>query len=168
MIAEIWRFIDEKPVLFGGLVAALTLGSAFAFQFAGYPPCDLCWTQRYPYMAIIGITIGSRIIKLPQAFYVFMLLGLFLFDAGVAGYHAGVEYKWWAGPDTCTGVGILKGDDPAAALKAILEAPIVRCDEVPWSLAGISMAGYNFLIASVMTLLMGRALIKSLKENTNG
>lgn len=27
----------------------------------------------------------------------------------------------------------------------ILAAPVVRCDEVPWSLFAISMAGYNVL-----------------------
>ena len=30
-----------------------------------------------------------------------------------------------------------------------MNAPLVRCDEVQWSLAGISLAGWNFLISSV-------------------
>ena len=30
---------------------------------------------------------------------------------------------------------------------AILNAPAVRCDEVQWSLLGISMAGWNFLVS---------------------
>jgi disulfide bond formation protein DsbB len=31
--------------------------------------------------------------------------------------------------------------------KQLLNQPVVRCDEVAWSLFGISMAGYNFLYA---------------------
>ena len=29
-----------------------------------------------------------------------------------------------------------------------MAAPVVRCDEIPWSLFGISLAGYN-VIASI-------------------
>jgi disulfide bond formation protein DsbB len=31
--------------------------------------------------------------------------------------------------------------------KMLLAQPVVRCDEVAWSLFGISMAGYNALIS---------------------
>jgi disulfide bond formation protein DsbB len=29
----------------------------------------------------------------------------------------------------------------------LLAQPVVRCDEVAWSLFGLSMAGYNFLMS---------------------
>jgi hypothetical protein len=32
-------------------------------------------------------------------------------------------------------------------LDAILNAPLIRCDVAPWTLFGISLAGYNFLIS---------------------
>jgi disulfide bond formation protein DsbB len=28
-----------------------------------------------------------------------------------------------------------------------MSAPVVRCDQVPWSLFGISMAGYNVVLS---------------------
>ena len=31
-----------------------------------------------------------------------------------------------------------------------MAAPLVRCDEVAWSLFGISMAGYNFMLSVAM------------------
>jgi disulfide bond formation protein DsbB len=161
MITILKSFYSDQPVLFGSVVSALTLGAAFGFQLAGYPPCDLCWTQRYPYMAIIAIGLSGHFLKLNPTIILGILALLFAGDAGVAGYHAGVEYKWWAGPDTCTGVGALTSDNIEDALNAIMNAPMVRCDEVPWSLAGVSMAGYNFLIATAMTILMVTATRRS-------
>ena len=32
-------------------------------------------------------------------------------------------------------------------MKKILEAPIIRCDEVPWSFLGLSMAGWNGILS---------------------
>ena len=35
-----------------------------------------------------------------------------------------------------------------AELKAqILTGPVVRCDQVPWALFGVSMAGFNLLLS---------------------
>jgi disulfide bond formation protein DsbB len=41
------------------------------------------------------------------------------------------------------------GGDP---LEAILNAPLVRCDQVQWELFGISLAGFNFLISTAAAL----------------
>ena len=32
-------------------------------------------------------------------------------------------------------------------MNQIMAAPLVRCDEIPWSLFGVSMAGWNALIS---------------------
>jgi disulfide bond formation protein DsbB len=37
--------------------------------------------------------------------------------------------------------------------QAILDAPSVRCDDVAWSMMGISMAGWNGLAALAMAVL---------------
>ena len=50
------------------------------------------------------------------------------------------------------------GGDPLAA---IMNAPTVRCDEAQWSIFGISLAGFNFVIscaaAGVIFALLARA-----------
>ena len=43
-------------------------------------------------------------------------------------------------PLTCTATG-------AASLDDILSVPLVRCDQVQWSLAGISLAGFNAIFS---------------------
>jgi disulfide bond formation protein DsbB len=40
------------------------------------------------------------------------------------------------------------GMSTEAMLDSLMNAPLVRCDEIPWSLLGISMAGWNALISA--------------------
>lgn len=144
---------DEQPVLFAGVAAALILGTAFASQFfGGLAPCELCWWQRYPYMAAMGVAlVGTAVKAVPQKYILLLLAAIFLTDAGIALFHVGVEQRWWEGLSTCSGFVDLT-DNVNDALDAILNAPVIRCDEVAWSLFGISMAGYNMLAALGMTL----------------
>ena len=50
------------------------------------------------------------------------------------------------------GAAILRRQLPSARTveelrAALLQQPVVRCDEIAWSLFGISMAGWNFLLS---------------------
>ena len=147
--------LQRSPDLLAALVAGALLAGAFGFQAAGYHPCEMCWWQRYPYMAIVGLVVLARVVKLNVATVIWLCAMLFAVDAAIAGFHVGVEQKWWEGMTECTSQVSLDGnlDD---ALNAIMNAPLVRCDEIAWSLFGISMAGYNFLIATGMTIFMVR------------
>jgi len=69
-----------------------------------------------------------------------------LFGAGVAFYHTGVEQHWWLGPTTCTSQGV-QGLTAQQLMDQILNAPLVRCDEIPWSLFGLSMAAWNGVVS---------------------
>ncbi|MEE8515638.1 MAG: disulfide bond formation protein B [Alphaproteobacteria bacterium] len=139
-------------VLFSASVAIL--GTALASQYwGGLAPCVLCIAQRYPYAIVIGLGgVGFGLARqarvAPTIFTVLAgLAALVLFvNAGIAVYHVGVEQQWWAGSAGCTGA---TGAATVEAMRAqILSAPIVRCDEVAWSLFGISMAGYNVVASA--------------------
>ena len=67
----------------------------------------------------------------------------------IGAYHAGVEYHWWQGMTACTGTARAEGVDP---LQAILDAPLVRCDQAAWTLFGISLAGWNFLVSTASAI----------------
>ena len=126
--------------------SAALLGGAFAFQYlGGLAPCKLCLWARWPHGA--AILIGLAALLLPGR--LLPLLGALAAaaTAGVGMYHIGVEQRWWQGPTTCSS-GSIEGMDPAALLDQILAAPVVRCDEIAWSMWGISMASWNVLRAS--------------------
>jgi disulfide bond formation protein DsbB len=122
-----------------------TLGAVYASQYlGGLRPCPLCLYQRWPWW----IAGGLAVLSLRPGFGrgALMLAGLALWaGAGIAGYHVGIEQHWGAGPSACTGAATL---DSVDALRAqIFATPIVRCDEIAWSLFGVSMAGYNALLS---------------------
>ena len=114
------------------------------FQAFGYAPCKLCLWQRWPHAAAIviaglGLIVGWRVLP--------WLGAAAAATTGAIGvFHAGVELGWWEGPTTCTSgaIGGLSVDDLLAQINA---APLIRCDEIAWSLLGVSMAGWNAIIS---------------------
>lgn len=144
----------EASLFFLALLAAsiVILGAAFVFQASGLQPCELCIWQRYPYAAVVGLAgIGVGLARAGvERRLLAILLALcsltFLVDAGIAVFHVGVEQKWWEGTSAC--VGHLSGATSADDLRQrLLAAPVVRCDEPAWTMFGISMAGYNAMLA---------------------
>lgn len=155
MIEQLLR--TRSVTLLTALAGAAMLGGAYIFQYGfGYQPCTLCLYQRLPWWIAIGVAcVGLSLARrLPNLLPVFTILaGLtVLVGAGIAGYHSGVEYGWWEGPAGCTGSTDMSNMTLEEMKKAILATPVVRCDDVPWSLFGISMAGYNFLISLAVGL----------------
>ncbi|WP_420548659.1 disulfide bond formation protein B [Curvivirga sp.] len=131
--------------------AVLVLGAAHVFEYGfGYEPCKLCLYQRLPWWLAIGLgSVAINFRRKVHLMVIFTVMGglALLVGAGIAGYHTGVEYKLWEGPSGCTGT-VGSADMSLDELKAaIMSAAPVRCDEIPWSLFGISMAGYNFLLS---------------------
>lgn len=144
---------DRLIALALALISALMLAIAHGFEtFAHLPPCDLCLQQREAYwgaLPLFGFAYLSCFAPAPQVKTVLMILGTCALGYGtyLAGFHTGVEQGWWPGPEACTGA-------PRSVLDMLDDKNprIVRCDEIPWSLFGISMAGYNFLISSGLTI----------------
>ncbi len=146
------------------IVAAATIAGAWAFELiGGLPPCPLCLQQRWAYYAAIPLlAIGAVIaMRAPQSGLLRGLLGLaglaILAGAVLAGYHAGVEWGWWAGPSGCsTAQELGSGGNFLPNLDA---ARVIRCDEAAWRMLGISLAGYNALIsAGLAALAIGAAM----------
>jgi disulfide bond formation protein DsbB len=132
-------------------LAVLAIGGAWYSQLVwGLAPCELCLLQRWPYY--IGVPLAavtaalafsaepSRLVALLFSF----LALIFLVSAGLAAYHAGVEWGFWPGPSACTGqyVAPASTDD---FLKSLDAGAPVRCDEAAIRILGLSLAGWNVL-----------------------
>jgi disulfide bond formation protein DsbB len=135
------------------------LGGAFAFQYlGGLNPCEMCIWQRWPHG--IALVLATLALAFPASLRAWPLalaaVGVAV-SAGIGVFHAGVEQKWWQGPATCSATELGAGD----FLANVLVAPVVQCDQIAWSLAGISMAGYN---AIVSLLIAGASLWLILKR----
>lgn len=147
-----------RPTLAAAIVTAVPavlLAAAFVFQYGfGLAPCVLCIYQRWPYAAIIVIGLAAFVLARrghakPAAALIFITALIFIGETLLAAYHVGVEYHWWASAfEGCsTGFDVTGG---GSILDKIESTAAVRCDAVAWSLFGISMAGYNAIIAFAM------------------
>lgn len=135
----------QHMVLLAAAGSAAMLLGALGFQyFGGLAPCKLCIWQRWPHG--IAVVIGLLAMFLPGRAWSVLGALVVLFGAGVAFYHAGVELKWWQGPTTCTS-GPIDGLSTQDLMNQIMNAPIVQCDQVAWSLFGLSMAAWNGIIS---------------------
>ncbi|WP_170358596.1 disulfide bond formation protein B [Ruegeria arenilitoris] len=130
--------------------AALLLG-AWGFQYlGGLAPCKMCIWQRYPHGA--AVLIGAMALALPRATLLPLLGALAaLTTAAIGVFHAGVEQKWWEGPSSCTS-GDIGGLSTEDLMEQIMSAPLVRCDDIPWQMLGLSMAGWNAVLSGVLVL----------------
>jgi disulfide bond formation protein DsbB len=129
------------------LAAAMLLG-ALAFQYLGdLSPCPLCLWQRYALIVAMVLALGSALAMDNTARVILALAGVaFVVSAGVGMFQVGVEQAWWQGTQGCTG-----GQPTAGTLDQLMAQvqgkPPARCDEVAWSMFGISLAGYNVIIS---------------------
>ncbi|MEO0634327.1 MAG: disulfide bond formation protein B [Pseudomonadota bacterium] len=142
-------------LLAAGGSAALLLG-AFAFQhLGGLAPCKMCIWQRYPHLA--AIAIGLLALFLPVRAVIALGGVAALITGGIGGYHVGVEQAWWDGPATCSAQDI-GGMGTGDLFDQIMAAPLVRCDEIAWQFAGLSMAGWNMVVSLALALIWVAAL----------
>lgn len=126
-------------------VPALLLAGAYLSQYGfGLYPCEMCWWQRYPHFAAVGLALVSTVAA-PKRLWVALAALAILISGLIGAFHAGVEYGWWEGLTACTS-NVAAAGDP---LEAIMNAPLIRCDVAPWTLAGISLAGFNAIISTL-------------------
>ncbi len=142
-------------------VTALGLASVWVFQYFGFEPCELCLKQRYPFYAALPLSAAAiflaRNAPPPAARAVLALLAVLFAGSAVFGfYHAGVEWKFWPGPSECTGAFAKPAsmDDFRRQLQTV---HVVRCDEPALKILGLSLAFWNFLASSGLSLFAGFA-----------
>lgn len=146
------------------LFSALTLVIVFISQYGfGLAPCELCLWQRWPYAA--AILLGLATLFLPRWRAQLLLLATlsFMIGGGIGIFHAGVEWKWWQGLTSCSGI----GPTPMTLeeLRAqILAAPVVRCDEAAVRVLGLSMAGWNVIWSAALAMLTLLATARAFRE----
>lgn len=157
-MAKLANSSAQAAYLLALVVPSALIAAVYVAQYGfGLAPCDMCWWQRYPHFAAIVLALGAlatRGTRLGGALV--LLAGLSIGVSGAIGaFHAGVEYGWWQGPTACSSTSL--GNDPLAS---IMNAPLIRCDTPAWTLFGVSLAGFNFLIsvssAALILVLLSR------------
>jgi disulfide bond formation protein DsbB len=140
----------DRWLILLGLAAGAALAGALLLQFGfGYAPCQLCIYERYPYLVVLaacglGLRLGQPRLALATAALALVL------NVGLAGYHVAVEQGWLALSESCAAVG---GAATIEELKAQLANAPARCDQVPLTVAGLSLAAWNGIYAAALLVL---------------
>ena len=154
--ANLWR---SNPAAIAALIVAgvgtATIAGAWFFELVvQLKPCPLCLEQRVPYY--IGIPLALVVAfaawrgapRLLVASGLLALAGLMMWGVYLGVFHAGIEWKWWVGPQECSGAPQL--GPPGDFMKRLQTINVTRCDEAAWRFLGISLAGYNALISAAL------------------
>ena len=135
------------------VVGALTICGFYFFQYVMLlAPCPLCLEQRYAFYVCVPLALllwlganhGASSKVLIAGFLVIAVF--MLWNTGLSAYHAGVEWKFWPGPNDCSGP-IDKFGSVRDLLNQLQRISLVRCDEVTWSFLGLSLAGWDVLVS---------------------
>ena len=151
--------VSVPGIVLLGSIAALAV--AFASQYlGGLLPCQLCIWQRWGYAGAIALALATFPLPARLRPYGAALAALgLLATAGIALFHAGVEYRWWQGLASCAG-NLDTSQSLGALEQQLLATPVVPCDRPAWAMFGISMAGYDFLYAGALGLICLTAALR--------
>jgi disulfide bond formation protein DsbB len=145
---------DARRMLAAILVIGLgALATAFAGQYLfGLEPCVLCLYERVPWALtalVAGIGLAGWVGR--GSLPIVLCAVVFAAGGGLAFYHVGVEQHWWGSFAGCAGrpVGGLTLDDLRP--ESLAGGP-KSCDRVDWRLFGLSLAGYNMIASSMLSL----------------
>lgn len=135
------------------LVSAAMLATAHYYEAQGYAPCTLCLQQREVYWVAMAVAAAALVVgrtplgpRTAPAFDALLAL-VFLFGAGLAFYHSGVEWQWWPGPSKCASSGGAVTVESMAALLNGEEVVPPSCDKAVWFFLGLSMATWNGIVS---------------------
>jgi disulfide bond formation protein DsbB len=135
-------------------IALATVVTAHVFESFGYAPCPLCLQERYAYYFAVPATLIAFFAARAESFtltrILLVLVALaFLANAVVGVYHAGVEWKWWAGPTFCSGGTAIEWG--AGGVASSIEHPqVVSCSEARWRFLWLSFAGWNAVVSAML------------------
>ncbi len=144
------------------ILSAATLAAVLVMQYGyGYAPCKLCLTERLPYYA--ALPLGLLALFAPERLARIALglaaLGL-LYGAGIGVYHAGAEWGVWPGPTDCGGGTGANPGQVGDFLNALQTTKVVDCSVAALRVLGVSLAGWNAVLAFLLASLAGTAAVR--------
>ena len=135
------------------LLSVLAIANALIAEFFFHIlPCEMCYKQRYPYYFLISIFIVFYFINKTSNIWLYVLTELaVLYGLFYSVWHIGIEQNLLTGPSNCSGR--LEGTNSVSDLKEqILNQDIINCNEISWSMLGLSAATLNSILLSLLLL----------------
>lgn len=147
--------LEQARALALAVPAALIAGALGSQYLGGLYPCEMCYWQRWPHYVAIVLAAAAFVIPGAVVRRMFVLAAALAIavSGGIGAFHAGVEFGWWEGLTQCS---TMPGQGGGNIIDDIMKTPLIRCDQAQWTLAGISLAGYNAIISLAAALIVFR------------
>ena len=143
-------------------ISLFSISSAlFAEYILDLQPCELCLKQRHPYYFFILILVFFLFIPKIYKSYIFLLIQLgSVYGIFYSVWHVGVENNLIEGPSGCSS-GLSLTKNTADLKEQILSKQVVSCDEIIWSIFGLSAASINTLVLMFIFVINAIYIYKS-------
>ena len=147
MLQKYWFYL---VTLFGVVALASAFIAEFYFNLA---PCEMCLKQREPYYIIItGFTLIT-ILKWQDRIWFYLGVQIIsIYGLFYSIWHVGIENKILSGPAGCSD-GLNITNNASDLKEQILSKPVINCEDVAWSIFGLSAATINSLLLFLIFIL---------------
>lgn len=151
------------------------IGSALAFEhIGGYAPCELCLEQRVPYywgIPLMAVGLLSALFAGPAWItrgLLALVLVCLLITAGLGVYHSGVEWGFFAAPESCGAGMSATSSDASSLLDSLSTAKPPSCADAAGRFLGLSFAGWNVVAAVILAVIAFRGAFGPATLNREG
>ena len=164
MLQKYWIYL---VTLFSAIALASALIAEFYFNLA---PCEMCLKQREPYYIIILGFIFIAILGWQERVWFYLGVQLIsIYGLFYSIWHVGIENKLLSGPAGCSS-GLNITTNASNLKEQILSKPVINCEDIVWTIFGLSAATINSLLLFLIFILNAIYLFKNYgakKENNN-
>ena len=147
------KYLIRYWAIIAFLLSVFAISSALAVEYIfDILPCQMCLNQRYPYyFIIITFTLCYFFNKMSNIWLYIVTELAVLYGLFYSLWHVGIEKNLLTGPSSCSGK--FKEVNSIDNLKEqILDQAIISCNEVTWSILGLSAATLNSLLMFLFLL----------------
>ena len=140
MLQKYWFYL---VTLFSVVALASALIAEYYFDLQ---PCAMCLKQREPYYLIIGGFFLVIILKWQDKIWFYVGVQIMsIYGLFYSLWHVGIENKILVGPSSCSG-GLNISTNTSSLKEQIMSKAVINCEEVAWSIFGLSAATMNSLL----------------------
>ena len=129
------------------IISLIAISSALIAEYIFYlMPCKMCLYQRHTYYFIVLLIIIFYFFKRINPIWIYFLSEIaFLYGIFFTIWHIGIEQKLLSGPEGCS-ASISNSTSTEDLKQQILNNEVVSCDEIIWTIFGLSAATINLIL----------------------
>ena len=147
MLQKYWFYIVT-------LLSVTALASALIAEFYfNLVPCEMCLKQREPYYIIILGFIFITIVRWQERVWFYIGVQIIsIYGLFYSVWHVGIENQLLSGPAGCSS-GLNMTNNVSSLKEQILSKPVINCEDIAWSIFGLSAATINSLLLFLIFIL---------------